>query len=68
MIMYPKDSKNGVNVSQAQVETLEKAGWTKELGKAPEAQETKTEVEKVETTTATPKPAPKPATPAAPKK
>ena len=33
MLMYNKDSDVGVTVSQAQVKTLEKAGWSKTIQK-----------------------------------
>ena len=31
MLMYNKDSDVGITVSQAQVKTLEKAGWSKTI-------------------------------------
>ena len=68
MLMYPKDSKDCVLVSQAQVKVLEKAGWTKTLGKQEEKKEEKkvekpvvkkVEPQKVEIVTATSKSTPK---------
>lgn len=64
MLMYPKGSKDGVLISQAQVKTLERAGWTKKVGKLEVKEKTqekvvsavkKAEPAKVATAMATPK-------------
>ena len=48
MLMYNKDYIDGVSVSQAQVKTLEKAGWSKTIIKEIEPEKVIEEANKVQ--------------------